>query len=76
MSSDDDGKDSASSHDDDDGHTRKLSSNARNKKTVSSLISDLIKGGEYTGGEVRSAQNEAKAGLTKRHVGRLVWLTI
>jgi hypothetical protein len=79
-SSDSDSEDSASNNDgdDDDGHndTGKLPSNARSKKNVSSLISDLIRGGEYAGGEVRSAQNEAKAGLTKKHVRQLIQLTI
>ena len=35
---------------------------------VSALIANLIKGGEYTNGEVESAKNEAKAGLTRKHV--------
>ena len=55
----------------DDSHAGKPPPNTGNKQIVSSLISDLIGGGEYTGGEVEHAHNEARAGLMKRHVGQL-----
>ena len=41
----------------------------RNKMTVSSLVADLINGGEHSRAEVESAKSEAKAGLTRRQVG-------
>jgi len=58
----------------DDSHAGKPPLNTKNKQIVSSLISDLIEGGEYTGGEVEHAQNEARAGLMKRHVGQFTGL--
>lgn len=66
-SSDDSSEDGNS----DASHAGKPPPNTRNKRIVSSLISDLIGGGEYTGGEVEHAQNEARAGLMKKHVGQL-----
>ena len=68
-SSNDDSSEGAGSDDGDDGHTGKLPLNTRNKQTVTSLISDLLDGGEYTGGQFEHARNEARAGLMKRHVG-------
>lgn len=42
-----------------------------NKRIVSLLVSNLIRDGEYTRGEFEHAQNEMRAGFTKRHVSQL-----
>jgi len=56
----------------DDGRAGKLPpSNAKNTQTVSSLISDLIQGGEYAAGKFEHARDEARAGLMKKRVGQL-----
>jgi len=71
VSSDNDGEDSSSDNSDD-GHTAKPPPpNAKNKQTVSLLVSDLIGGGEYMGGEFERARSEARAGLMKKRVGQL-----
>lgn len=71
--SDDDSNDDSDS-DSNDNTTGKPLTNAKNKVFVSSLVSDLIDNGEYTGAEVETATREARAGLTKRHVGLMfVW---
>ena len=41
-------------------------------KTVSALLTNLLEDGNYTGVEVESARNEAKAGLTKKRVSRFL----
>lgn len=66
-SSDNDNSDDGSS---DNSQIGKPPLNAGNKRIVSTLVSDLIRDGEYTGREVECAQNEARAGLTKKHVGQ------
>jgi len=68
LSSDSDDVEDSSS---DNSHVVNPPPNTRNKRVVSSLVSDLIRDGEYTRGEVENAQTEMRAGLMKRHVGRL-----
>ena len=63
--------DSDDGSDDSDSHTDKSPPTTKNKQTVSSLVSDILGGGEYTERGFKHAQSEARAGLTKRHVGQL-----
>ena len=56
---------------DTDGDTAHPSSSTKNKMTVSSLIDDLVRGGEYSKVDVDAAKREAKTGLMRRQVGSL-----
>jgi len=60
-SSDDSSGDSDSSHEDSGRDTK--------EKTVSALVTNLLEDSNYTGVEVESARNEARAGLTRKRVG-------
>ena len=58
-----------SGNDSDNGRAGKRPTRNKNRQVVSSLVSDVLGGGKYIGREVESAQDEARAGLMKRHVG-------
>jgi len=74
-SGDDSSNDSDTDLDDNnDSSCGKLSASTKNKKTVSALLTNLIEGGDYTSKEVEGAKNEAKAGLTRKRVGRFFGL--
>lgn len=51
-----------------DNNSGQLPTSLKNKMTVSSLVADLINGGDCSMAEVKNAKNEAKAGLTRKQV--------
>ena len=57
--------DSDDGSDDSDSHTDKSPLTTKNKQTVSSLVSDILGGGEYTERGFKHAQSEVRAGLMK-----------
>lgn len=48
----------------------------KNEAMVSALLMNLLEDGHYTSGQVESAKNEAKAGLTRKHVGHFLKLRL
>jgi len=66
---DGDDTDDDENDDDTDGNTARPSTGIKNKMTVSSLVADLVQGGEYSKADTDAAKREAKAGLMRRQVG-------
>ena len=70
---DDDDDDDDSNDDNGNGKTTRSSMRTKNKRTVSSLMADLVEGGEYSGADVDAANREAKAGLMRQQVGSMLF---
>ena len=48
----------------------------KGEKHDTALLTNLLEDGHYTSGQVESAKNEAKAGLTRKHVGHFLKLRL